>query len=188
MRAKVLATALAHPQEFGLPFASWTIERLHTYLHEQGIWMGKTRMFEIWQEEGLRWYKQEGWFGERVDPQFAEQRGPSSAYAPLPPTRARSSTWMRWDRSKCEAMRGSKPFPLLPVRLSGRPTNEDAMKRIRRRGRNGGTSLGRCGRRRVPVGPRAIHRGTKRTFSIFSVSWTRRYLPRLTASTLGWIT
>lgn len=76
VRAKVLATALAHPQELGLPFASWTIERLHTYVHEQGIWMGKTRMFEILQEEGLRWYKQEGWFGERVDPQFAEKRGP----------------------------------------------------------------------------------------------------------------
>src|SRR6266851_3249903 len=31
--------------------------------------------------EGLRWRKQEGWFGERIDPEFAEKRGPSNSSA-----------------------------------------------------------------------------------------------------------
>jgi hypothetical protein len=43
--------------------------------------MGKTRMFELLQEEGLRWYQQEGWLGERVDPDFEQKRGPSNASA-----------------------------------------------------------------------------------------------------------
>lgn len=75
VRAQVIATALASPKELDLPFASWTMQRLCEYLHTQGVYMGKTRMFEILQEEGLRWRKQEGWFGERVDPNFAEKRG-----------------------------------------------------------------------------------------------------------------
>jgi len=75
VRAQVIATALASPKELNLPFASWTMQRLCEYLHTQGVYMGKTRMFEILQEEGLRWRKQEGWFGERVDPEFAQKRG-----------------------------------------------------------------------------------------------------------------
>src|SRR5207302_1791610 len=99
VRARVIATALTNPKQLDLPFASWTYERLHSYLREQcGIGMGKTRLFKLLQEEGLRWYKQEGWFGERVDPDFAEKRGPSSgSVAVLPPT---VPSWIstRWDR------------------------------------------------------------------------------------------
>jgi transposase len=81
----VIATARTHPAELGLPFASWTMERLHTYLAEAcDIPMGKTGMFELLQEEGLRWYKQEGGFGERVAPAFAQKRGPSNSSAGAP--------------------------------------------------------------------------------------------------------
>jgi transposase len=46
------------------------------YLHEElGLTMKKTRIFEILQEEGLKWRKQETWFGERLDPAFASKRG-----------------------------------------------------------------------------------------------------------------
>ena len=46
---------------------------------EKGVGMGRTRVAEVLVAEGLRWRKQEGWFGERVDPEFAVKRGPSSA-------------------------------------------------------------------------------------------------------------
>jgi transposase len=99
VRAKVIATALTNPKELDLPFASWTYQRLHSYLREQcGLRIGKRRMFELLQEEGLRWYKQEGWFGERVDPNFAEKRGPSSGCAAVLPPTVPSLISTRWGR------------------------------------------------------------------------------------------
>ncbi len=75
---EVIATALISPRDLGLPFASWTLDRLQAYLSEvQGIAMKRTRMDELLRAEGLRWRQQETWFGERVDPAFAEKRGSS---------------------------------------------------------------------------------------------------------------
>ena len=75
-KAQVIETARTRPSKLGLPYASWTFERLASYLHEQlGVQMKKTRIFEILQDEGLRWRKQETWFGERLDPEFAAKRG-----------------------------------------------------------------------------------------------------------------
>ncbi len=77
-KAQVLHAARTRPSDLGLPYASWTFERLATYVHEQlGVRMKKTRIFEILQDEGLRWRHQETWFGERLDPEFAQKRGPS---------------------------------------------------------------------------------------------------------------
>jgi hypothetical protein len=39
--------------------------------------MKQSRIRQLLHAEGLRWRKQEGWFGERIDPQFAEKRGAS---------------------------------------------------------------------------------------------------------------
>lgn len=75
----MIATVLAKPAALGLPFANWTIARLVVYLNEQhGIAIRHSRLDELLRAEGIRWRKQETWFGERVDPQFAEKRGPSS--------------------------------------------------------------------------------------------------------------
>lgn len=77
-KARVLEVALTRPSDLGLEFNCWTFERLATYVHEHlGLHMQKTRIFEILQEEGLKWRKQETWFGERLDPEFAKKRGPS---------------------------------------------------------------------------------------------------------------
>ncbi len=77
----VIQTALTPPQDLGLPFASWSLDRLVVYLREEkGLGMGRTRVAEVLSNEGLRWRKQEGWFGERVDPEFAEKRGSSSGF------------------------------------------------------------------------------------------------------------
>lgn len=76
----VIQAVLTPPQELGLPFGSWTLDRIVAYLkQEKGVGMGRTRGAEVLSNEGLRWRKQEGWFGERVDPDFALKRGPSSA-------------------------------------------------------------------------------------------------------------
>jgi transposase len=59
-----------------LPFARWTLDRLAAYLAERkGIPIKRSRIGELLQAEGLRWRTQETWFGERVDPAFAEKRG-----------------------------------------------------------------------------------------------------------------
>jgi transposase len=87
--AKVVAAALTDPQSLKLPFASWTLDRLAAYLHEEkGVAMKRSRIDEILLKEGLRWHRQETWFGERVDPAFAEKRGASRRSTPPRPRAA----------------------------------------------------------------------------------------------------
>lgn len=77
--AEVIATALTDPKTLGQPFASWTLDRLEAYLNEEkGIPIKRSRIDDLLLEEGLRWREQETWFGERVDPDFAKKRGPST--------------------------------------------------------------------------------------------------------------
>lgn len=75
----VIAARLTQPDELGLPFGSWTLDRLTAYLpEEKGLAIGRSRIATLLQEEGLRWRTQETWFGERVDPEFIKKRGRSS--------------------------------------------------------------------------------------------------------------
>jgi transposase len=75
----VVAASLNRPDDLGLPFGCWTLDRLAAYLHEErGIAVKRSRIGEILQAEGLRWRTEETWFGERPDPAFAEKRGRSS--------------------------------------------------------------------------------------------------------------
>ena len=93
---EVIAASLTKPQALGLPFASWTLDRLEAYLNEQkGIAIKRSRIDDVLLAEGLRWRQQETWFGERaaldhegedgeagarerpVDPAFAQKRGRS---------------------------------------------------------------------------------------------------------------
>jgi transposase len=84
--ATVIASALSKPQTLGLPFAAWTLDRLAAYLHEhKGIAMQRSRIDEILLHEGLRWHKHETWFGERVNPAFAEKRGAIETLYTKPP-------------------------------------------------------------------------------------------------------
>ena len=81
-RSAVIAAALSRPAALGLPFASWTLDRLVTYLGEKGIGMKRSRVSEVLQAEGLKWRQEETWFGARVDPEFERKRGRSSASTP----------------------------------------------------------------------------------------------------------
>jgi hypothetical protein len=72
----IVATALSDPQALGQAYSSWTLDRLAAYVAEQhGIAMQRRRRGERLLAAGLRWRKQERWFGRRVDPEFARKRG-----------------------------------------------------------------------------------------------------------------
>jgi transposase len=81
--ATVIAAALTAPRRLGLPFASWTLDRLAAFLLEhKGIAMRRSRLDEILLREGLRWRRQETRFGARVDPEFAGKSGASRGSTP----------------------------------------------------------------------------------------------------------
>ena len=74
--AVVIQTALTKPEELDQPFGSWTLDRLTTYINEEkGISIKRSRISEIFLAEGLGWRHEETWFGERVDPDFAQKGG-----------------------------------------------------------------------------------------------------------------
>lgn len=75
---QVVATSLTDPASLDLPFGSWTLDRLTAYLNDAGaLPIKRSRVREVLRAEGLRWRTQEGWFGARVDPEFAAKRGRS---------------------------------------------------------------------------------------------------------------
>jgi transposase len=108
---QVLATAATKPQRLGLPFGAWTLDRLTAYLHERPPEAGgplpisRSHLDRLLSGEGLRWRKEETWFGERVDPAFAEKRGPSSGSGPLRRPAVWWSTSTRWGRPAPKAIR-----------------------------------------------------------------------------------
>lgn len=76
----IIATALSKPADLGLPFGCWTLDRMVDYLHQtHQIGIQRSRLDELLLREGLRWRADESWFGERVDPDFAQKRGPSKS-------------------------------------------------------------------------------------------------------------
>lgn len=76
---EVVAASLTKPDDLGLPFGSWTLDRLTAYLREtKDLAISRSRIGEVLQAEGLRWRREETWFGERVDPDFVQKRGRSS--------------------------------------------------------------------------------------------------------------
>jgi transposase len=143
-RAEVIALTLTNPQELDLPFACWTLDRLVAYLSEhKQITLKRSRISEILIQEGLRWRQQETWFGERVDPDFAEKRGASKPSTPLPPTVAQSCA------SMSSAPKAPRFFPVTnpcghkPLRRTCLP-NEPSRKPIM-----GGAVMGMCSARSV---------------------------------------
>jgi len=106
-RSAVINTALTRPADLGLPFASWTLDRLVTHLAGRGIGMRRSQISEILIQEGLRWRHEETWFGERVDPDFARKRGRSSNSTRQHRPAASSFAWTRWGRRQPRATRAS---------------------------------------------------------------------------------
>jgi transposase len=108
-RAEVVAAALTKPADLGLPFASWTLDRLRAYLSEhKGIGIKRTRIDEILIAEGLRWRQQETWFGHKADPEFAAKRGRSKGSTPARRGPQSSSASTRWGRRPPRASRATR--------------------------------------------------------------------------------
>ena len=106
-KSAVITTALTRPGDLGLPFASWTLDRLVAHLAGRGIAMRRSRISEIFIREGLKWRREETWFGERVDPDFTRKRGRSSSSTPQHRPAASQSAWTRWGRRRPRAIRAS---------------------------------------------------------------------------------
>lgn len=78
-RGQLVVTAKTHPKQLGLPFGSWTLDRLVEYSHDQlHIPISRAQLARLLEAEGLKWYQEKTYFTARPDPQFAEKRGPSS--------------------------------------------------------------------------------------------------------------
>ena len=97
-RSAVIKAALSRPLELGLPFASWTLDRLVAYLGEQGIGMRRSRVSEVLLAEGLKWRQEETWFGARVDPVLSALAPSPTAWADArvlltPPREWRAHWW-----------------------------------------------------------------------------------------------
>jgi transposase len=140
---RVVELALSDPDALDLPFGCWTLERLQDYANGVlGIPMRRARIGQLLQKEGLRWRAQESWFGQRVDPEFAEKRGPWSASTPRLRPAARSSAWTSWVRSRPRASGAGAP--------SGRAARTAGPGAPRKRSTTGGgagaTSSGRSAR------------------------------------------
>ena len=106
-RSAVITAALTRPADLGLPFACWTLDRLVVHLSQQGIAMRRSRISEIFIQEGLKWRHEETWFGARVDPDFARKRGRSSSSTRRHRPAALSSVSMRWGRRPARATQAS---------------------------------------------------------------------------------
>jgi transposase len=106
-RSAVITAALTRPADLGLPFACWTLDRLVVHLSQQGIAMRRSRISEIFIQEGLKWRHEETWFGARVDPEFARKRGRSSGSTRHHRPAASSFAWTKWDRKPARATRAS---------------------------------------------------------------------------------
>ena len=79
----VVAAALTDPQALGPPCGCWTYDRLAAYLNEAvDVPIRRSRIQEVLVAGGLRWRQQETWFGARVDPDLAAERGRSSSATP----------------------------------------------------------------------------------------------------------
>jgi hypothetical protein len=127
-RAAVIAVALTDPKTLDLPFAAWTLDRLAAYLAEhKGIAMRRSRIDEILLQEGLRWRRHETWFGERLDPDFAEKRGASRRSTRLHPRAASWCAWTRWGPSAPRAIRDTCPFAHSIGPQQGAPNRRSTM-------------------------------------------------------------
>ena len=76
-RGQMMATARTRPEQLGLDFGHWTLDRLVEYVNQElGIPISRSQLGEVLRAEGLRWYQEKTYFTESPDPEFAEKRGP----------------------------------------------------------------------------------------------------------------
>ena len=75
-RGQMIVTAKTHPQQLGLPYSHWTLDRLVEYVNQRlQLPISRSQLGAILEQEGLKWYQEKTYFTESPDPQFVEKRG-----------------------------------------------------------------------------------------------------------------
>ena len=75
-RGQIVVTAKTKPEQLGLEFGHWTLDRLVEYIHTQlSIPISRSQLADVLQQEGLKWYQEKTYFTASPDPQFVEKRG-----------------------------------------------------------------------------------------------------------------
>ena len=75
-RGQMIVTAKTHPQQLGLPYGHWTLDRLVEYVNQTlQLPISRSQLGAILEQEGLKWYQEKTYFTESPDPQFVEKRG-----------------------------------------------------------------------------------------------------------------
>jgi transposase len=66
----------------------WTVDALLSAAHKEGITVGRTRLWEILQEEGIRWWRRSRSWLESTDSEYPEKRG--TLFSSIPPRQQRA--------------------------------------------------------------------------------------------------
>jgi len=76
-KGRIIQAAKTDPRKLAMEFGHWTLDRLVVYARQHtGISVKRAQIHRWLRGEGLRWRKEQTWFSERSDPQFAEKRAP----------------------------------------------------------------------------------------------------------------
>jgi transposase len=78
VRSQLIDLAMRKPRRLGYPFEVWTLKRLQSAFKErEGVHLSDSTIWEWLKNEGLRWKRQQSWFGdaEKHDEAFVEKRG-----------------------------------------------------------------------------------------------------------------
>lgn len=76
VRGQMVMTAKTHPQQLGLPYSHWTLDRLVEYVNQHlKHAISRSQLGAILEQEGLKWYQEKTYFTESPDPQFVQKRG-----------------------------------------------------------------------------------------------------------------
>jgi transposase len=75
-RGQMVLAAKTSPEQLGMSFGHWTLDRLIEYVNERlQIGISRSQLADILKQEGLKWYQEKTYFTESPDPQFVEKRG-----------------------------------------------------------------------------------------------------------------
>jgi transposase len=75
-RGQLVMTAKTKPEQLGLDFGHWTLDRLVGYVNTSlSIPISRSQLADVLRQEGLKWYQEKTYFSDSPDPPFVEKRG-----------------------------------------------------------------------------------------------------------------
>lgn len=75
-RGQMVVTAKTKPEQLGLAFGHWTLDRLVEYVNTiLSIPVSRSQLAAVLRQEGLKWYQEKTYFSESPDPQVVAKGG-----------------------------------------------------------------------------------------------------------------